>query len=300
MTNYRITDFDIVFLSYDEPNAEKNYAWLKRHVSTAKRVHGVKGFDSAHRAVGNLATTHRVLTIDGDNYIDPEFFNQEIEIDDVAQKDYVFSWAGRNSVNGLCYGNGGLKLWPTHTIKQMDSHEHSSSDSSKVDFCWDVTYQQMIGTWCETVVNETPFQAFRAGFREGVKMSLDQGERPARRDFKDLGIHNRHRLAIWCSVGFDVRNGDWAILGARLGFHRTMVELWDFNAIADYDWFNSYWDEIYDQYKTKKTRHKHIKFLGEMLRKEMHFDMTELDADASRFFRSLWTNPIRTGLMNPE
>ena len=49
MTNIKVLDCDIVFLSYDEPNAEKNYADLLTKVPYAKRVHGVEGSDAAHK-----------------------------------------------------------------------------------------------------------------------------------------------------------------------------------------------------------------------------------------------------------
>ena len=38
----KIIDYDIIYLSYDEPNAEKNYADLLTKVPWAKRVHGVE------------------------------------------------------------------------------------------------------------------------------------------------------------------------------------------------------------------------------------------------------------------
>ena len=37
-------------IPHDEPNAEKNYADLLKKVPWAKRVHGVKGSDAAHKA----------------------------------------------------------------------------------------------------------------------------------------------------------------------------------------------------------------------------------------------------------
>ena len=46
----RVTDLDFVFISYTEPNKEENWADLKNKVPWAKRVDGVKGFDSAHKA----------------------------------------------------------------------------------------------------------------------------------------------------------------------------------------------------------------------------------------------------------
>jgi hypothetical protein len=50
MNKIKVIEQDIIFLSYDEPNAEKNYADLLTKVPWAKRVHGVKGSDAAHKA----------------------------------------------------------------------------------------------------------------------------------------------------------------------------------------------------------------------------------------------------------
>ena len=36
---FKPIDYDIIYLSYDEPNAEKNYADLCKKVPWAKRVH---------------------------------------------------------------------------------------------------------------------------------------------------------------------------------------------------------------------------------------------------------------------
>ena len=46
--------YDVVFLSYDEPNAEENYQHLLSIRPKAKRVHGVKGSDAAHKACAEL------------------------------------------------------------------------------------------------------------------------------------------------------------------------------------------------------------------------------------------------------
>ena len=51
----RISDLDFVFISYREPNADENYADLLNIVPWAKRVHGVRGFDNAHKAAAELA-----------------------------------------------------------------------------------------------------------------------------------------------------------------------------------------------------------------------------------------------------
>ena len=45
-----INEFDIVFISYDEPNADENYAHLLDICPWAMRSHGVWGSDAAHKA----------------------------------------------------------------------------------------------------------------------------------------------------------------------------------------------------------------------------------------------------------
>ena len=38
-----VGEIDIIYLSYDEPNAEQNYTDLLSKVPWAKRIHGIKG-----------------------------------------------------------------------------------------------------------------------------------------------------------------------------------------------------------------------------------------------------------------
>ena len=81
----KIIDYDIIYLSFDEPNAEKNYADLCSKVPWAKRVHGVEGSDAAHKACAEISETDRFITVDGDNIVDQKFLNQE----EVHIKEYI-------------------------------------------------------------------------------------------------------------------------------------------------------------------------------------------------------------------
>jgi len=93
---FRVIDYDIVYLSYDEPNAEQNYADLCKKVPWAKRVHGVKGSDSAHKAAANLSETDRFITVDGDNRIRDDFLSQSIDFDtNVDLTNKVISWTAK-------------------------------------------------------------------------------------------------------------------------------------------------------------------------------------------------------------
>ncbi len=75
MAQIDVTELDIFYISYDEPNAEENWADLMNKVPWAKRIHGVKGFDAAHKAAANQSETERFITVDGDNKVLTEFFD---------------------------------------------------------------------------------------------------------------------------------------------------------------------------------------------------------------------------------
>ena len=118
--NFKVIDYDIIYLSYDEPNAEKNYADLLTKVPWAKRVHGVEGSDAAHKACAKLSETERFITVDGDNRVRESFLQQELNFDEHEDlENSVISWCGYNVINGLMYGNGGLKCWPKDFVLQM-------------------------------------------------------------------------------------------------------------------------------------------------------------------------------------
>ena len=72
-----VTEIDIVFISYDEPNAEQNYADLLDKCPWAKRSHGVWGSDAAHKAAAALSETDRFITVDADNIVREDFFNAD-------------------------------------------------------------------------------------------------------------------------------------------------------------------------------------------------------------------------------
>ena len=286
--NHKIIDFDFIFLSYDEPNAEILYAALLNLIPWAKRVSGVKGFDTAHRKCAEISDTSFFITVDGDNQIYPEFLNQEIEIND-DQHDHAWTWAGRNNVNGLVYGNGGLKLWSKDYVNNMNSHENSPDINAAVEFCWSNKYHEVVGCYCSSIINSSPLQAWRSGFREGVKMCLNQGKRVKAADFhKVLWSGNINRLCIWSSIGQDIDNGIWAIYGARLGCYTVMLSDTDHTIISDYDKMDDLWDSV-----CEKDPYTESIELGKVLKTKIGLDIANLDSDTSRFFKRVYVNPPR-------
>ena len=240
----KIAELDIIYLSYDEPNADKNYADLLTKVPWAKRVHGIKGSDAAHKACAELSETDRFVTVDGDNTIRQEFINQVLDFD--AHTDLtnsVISWCGKNTINGLMYGNGGLKCWPKEHVLSMKTHENADPNNphAQVDFCWDTNYIQQNSCYSDVHNNEPPHQAWRAGFREGVKLALDRGVKISKEQFKAGHVKNLNMLYIWMMIGSDITNGYWAILGAREGLYNTMLSDWDYTNVRDFEHLDELW-----------------------------------------------------------
>lgn len=295
MAKFKPIDYDIIYLSYDEPNAEQNYADLCKKVPWAKRVHGVKGSDAAHKACAGLSETDRFITVDGDNCINEDFLNQQIDFDEHTDlSNCVISWAGKNVINGLIYGNGGLKCWPKDYVLKMKTHEAAdpSNAHAQVDFCWDTEYIQMEGAYCDIHNNATAQQAWRAGFREGVKMALDRGLRVTKQEFKTLHWKNLHRLYIWLMVGADVDNGLWAILGSRAGLYMTMCTEWDFVNIRDFEYLNNLWETSFSSIEDIDYE---IETYGVKLINELDLPIAEipLSAQQSKFFKTIYQNPMR-------
>lgn len=288
----QLHEIDTIFISYDEPNADKNYAELTNIIPWAKRVHGVHGSDAAHKAAAKLSETERFITVDGDNIVNPEFYSQEIEIDD-KNKDYVFSWAGKNAVNGLIYGNGGLKCWTKDFVLNMKTHENSdpSDPESVLEFCFDPRYYQFNECYSTSYINGSPFQAWRAGFREGVKMSLNRGRKT--NEIKNVWWQNYQRLLIWMSVGADIKNGKWAMYGARQGCYKTNCTNWDYVNVRDFQYLTDYWKEEVEPKVNDNNIEQEILSLGDALRLELQLEITELDPKSSTFFRKVYMNTPR-------
>ena len=297
----KLIDFDIIYLSYDEPNAEKNYADLLTKAPWAKRVHGVEGSDAAHKACAKLSETDRFITVDGDNIINPNFLQQELDLTNHENLDQsVISWCGRNIINGLMYGNGGLKCWPKEYVLNMRTHENADPDNAaaQVDFCWDLKYIQQNSCYSDVYNNATPQQAWRAGFREGVKMALDQGVKPSKEKFLQGHWKNLHRLWIWLMVGADVENGLWAIYGAREGLVKTMLTDWDYLNVRDFKYLNQLWEEKQQAFTGENLNElliDAIEVLGSTLIDQLEVPIAQmpLDEQQSKFFKTVYQNPGR-------
>lgn len=163
----------------------------------------------------------------------------------------------------------------------MRTHEATDGrPESLVEFCFEPNYWAMHDCYSTTYPNATPFQAWRAGFREGVKMCLDRGRRPSLDEFEQR-VHSRNldHLTIWQSVGADVENGFWAIYGARLGTHLTMLTDWDYTEVQDFDQLSALWKGY------QNDGPDHCRAIGDILRQRLSLNIVDLDPEPSAFFK---------------
>ena len=62
--------FDVVFISFDEPNADENWIKLRERVPYAMRIHVIKGIANAHIESAKRVTTTHLFRIYADNIVD--------------------------------------------------------------------------------------------------------------------------------------------------------------------------------------------------------------------------------------
>lgn len=288
----KVIEFDVVFLSYDEPNADLHYADLCNKIPWVKRVHGVKGSDEAHKEAARKSDTDWLVTVDADNIVDPKFFSLDVEIDN--PKILVYSWLGRNAINGLQYGNGGLKIWRKDFILNMKTHEAAESDRAQVDFCWEDGYRQFKSCFSEVFVNGNAFQAWRAGFREGVKMTLDNGIKVKPDEIeKRIWWHNLHRLKMWATVGSHVENGLFAVLGTRMGTYMTNCTDWNYVDVRDFEILRDIYNQEVKKYEDDPSGMiDHVQDLGAVIKSQLGLHWPYLNPEQSQYTFDLYNETL--------
>jgi hypothetical protein len=217
--------YDIVFISYQEPNADENWIRLKSRFPFAKRVHGVKGIHQAHIAAASYCFTDMIWVVDGDAIVLDEFTFDYKPFD----LEYVYVWRSINPINDLEYGNGGIKLLPRKMTLNMDVSKPDMTTSISTKF------KPVFEVSNITSFNSDPFNTWKSAFRECTKLSsavIDrqkQGETDA-------------RLNAWCTLGKDRQYGEYAIAGAIAGREYGTANKGNIEAlkkINDFDWLRN-------------------------------------------------------------
>lgn len=226
--------FDIVFISYNENDADDNYRRLLERFPRAKRIDGVKGIHQAHINAAKLSTTDMVWIVDADAIIDNDFyFDYQIPFYDTSARSTVHVWKSQNPINGLEYGYGGVKLLPKRLTMYLDtsSIDMTTSISSKFKVINKVSNI--------TKFNTDPYSTWRSAFRECVKLS----SKVIDRNYDD---ETEERLRIWCILQEDVPYGFYAHAGALAGKEYGETNIKNLEALSkinDFEWLKENFNE---------------------------------------------------------
>ena len=194
--------YDIVFISYNESNAEENYNKLISRFPNAKRIHNIKGIHQAHIEAAKIVNTDMFWVVDGDAVIDDTFnFDHSVAAWD---RDTVHVWRSSNPINKLEYGYGGVKLLPTAMTINMDLNktDMTTGISSK--------FKAMEQVSNLTVFNTDPFNSWKSAFRECCKLASRVIDR-------QQDLETQERLDAWCTLQEDAPYGFHAYAGAMAG-----------------------------------------------------------------------------------
>jgi len=225
------SDFDVVFISYNEPNAEANWYRLLEVFPDAKRVKNVKGIFEAHKRAAEVATTDMFYVVDGDaEIIDSWKFDYKPNVFDM---DCVHLWTSLNPINDLEYGYGGVKLFPRNMLLEATTWRVDlTTGLGKLKFHDKVSNV--------TGFNTDAFGTWRSAFRECAKLSSSlQAE---------FNAETEQRLDVWTTKGSDRQYGEYALHGAELG-KQYGAENYDnleaLKLINNYEWMKNEFDKFY-------------------------------------------------------
>ena len=217
-------ELDVVFISYNETNAEENWSRVKEKYSRAKRINGVKGIFEAHKAAARIVNTDMFYVVDGDAYLVDDW---KFDFDpSVFDRDCVFVYKSINPINDLEYGYGGVKIFPKKLLLEATSWgtDMTTSIAGKLKVIDKISNITKFDT--------DEFSTWRSAFRECAKLS-------AGTILKQDATETKKRLKIWKTVGRDRQFGEYSLLGAKAGIeygkeNKLNIEL--MKLINDREW----------------------------------------------------------------
>lgn len=225
---YQRPEYDIFYLSCGENFADTNYEKIKERFPFVKRVKDIKGIYAAHKIAALKSTTPYFWVLDADNYpIDTFNFNYKVL---PSEFDVIHIWHSVNDINGLEYGNGGIKLLPKFifNIERKLETDITTSLSDQIKIINQVASINHIG--------QSPFYAWRSAFREAAKLT-------ARLHIQPNDTETVERLKTWKFKGHDKQPfGSFAVLGAKAGNKFAAENAAMMLKINDYGW-------LYEQFK---------------------------------------------------
>jgi len=225
--------FDIIFISYNEPQAEENFQRLKERFPLVKHVRGVKGIHQAHIEAARRSFFEMFWVVDADAQV-LDTFNFDYDPPS-HQRDHVHVWRSKNPINGLEYGYGGVKLLPKILTLNMDTSKPDMTTSISPYF---IPMEEVSNI---TAFNTDPYNTWRSAFRECCKLASKVID-------SQVDVETVARLKTWCGTGADKPYGEYAIKGALAGRaygEKNAGNIPALSLINDFEWLKSQFEQTH-------------------------------------------------------
>jgi len=223
--------YDVFLLSYHESFADEAYERLLDVAPHAQHVRDIKGIFNAHKRCAELAKTRMFYVVDADAKLVDDFdFSYEPKDSDeiysgVPSTKCVHVWRSKNPINGLVYGYGGVKLFPTVELREAKDWHIDFTTSVGGNF---VAVKEISNI---TAFNTDAWSTWKSAFRECAKLASSV--------IKNEHADTDKRLETWCTVGELEPFGKEAIAGAIAGRDYGKANADNAEAldkINDFDW----------------------------------------------------------------
>ena len=223
---YNVRPMDIIFISYDEPSAEKRYNELKQRFPRAKWAKDIVGQTLAYMAAASMSDTEYFFAVFPKLEI-VDSFKFDFQPDRLKNPcHYIFNC--KNPVNGLEYGHGAVLLYNKKLVME--------TTNPGLDFTLSAPHEVVPILSAINHFNQTPWLAWRTAFREVLKLLR---AKPT--------VEGTYRLKKWLAMG-EGENADWVYKGAN-----DAKEFYDKNndnheglmLSYDFQWLKEYYESKY-------------------------------------------------------
>ncbi len=224
---------DIVFISYDEPQADTNYAHLVSRFPHAKRVHGVEGMEKALKAAAQVSHTPWFYATFAKTRLHEKWNFDFVPDRWQAPKHYIFN--ALNTSNGLCYGHMGIILYHKDTVLYAPEWD----DINGMDYTMSFATESIPITSVYGEFATDPYRAWRTAFRETAKLVQWY------LDYKC--VETFYRLKIWQTHAHGPY-AEWVLRGAQDGvkyYHQHISDHGALKKMFRWDWLSHYFQELY-------------------------------------------------------
>ena len=224
---------DIVFISYDEPQAEYNWTRLSERFPRARRVHGVSGMENALVAAARSSTTPWYFAVFAKTELANEFDFSFVPDYLQQPKHYVFHC--ENTVNGLVYGHMGVVLYNCRYV--LEERPYQELD---LDYTLSFPHEVVPEVSCIGKFNSSVYHTWRTAFRECSKLALYNSREPS--------VETQYRLDTWLARAHG-DHAEWCLRGAADGveFFQASSGLGEIKQSFDWKWLRQYFTARYGE-----------------------------------------------------